>query len=286
MLRARMIEDIATSKIRSAAQGYVELIGRADWLPGPDIRAPLSGKNCVWYSYTIEARIGGGWFSRLLQRSGWEVLDRGASTELFQLSDDTGACIIDPESAQVYTTTQDVWFGSSQWPEGPIGASETVPLKPLGINMSMGVGRYRYQERRIACGTELYALGHFDTIGSDYAGDLSHDVAAILRSWKRDEAFLLRRYDSNKDGQLDEKEWVSVRRDAQILAKEHHKLNATGSTFHTLSETQDKRLPFILATGSPSGLVSRHRKRALLSLLGVAGTASFLAYILWLGYLS
>src|SRR5690606_9806630 len=50
---ARTIEDTPTSKIRSAAQGYVELSGTAS-STGETIAAPLSGTPCLWYRYTIE----------------------------------------------------------------------------------------------------------------------------------------------------------------------------------------------------------------------------------------
>ena len=45
--RARLIEDVPTSKIRSAVQGYVELIGHAEAMEGPAIVAPLSQLPCV-----------------------------------------------------------------------------------------------------------------------------------------------------------------------------------------------------------------------------------------------
>lgn len=54
--RVRMIEDTPTSKIRSAAQGYVELQGEAESLPGPATVAPLSQLHCLWYRYRVEAR--------------------------------------------------------------------------------------------------------------------------------------------------------------------------------------------------------------------------------------
>jgi hypothetical protein len=43
------IADIATSRIGSAAQGYVELYGRASVNPENLIRRPLSGMSCIWF---------------------------------------------------------------------------------------------------------------------------------------------------------------------------------------------------------------------------------------------
>jgi hypothetical protein len=46
---ARLIEDTRTSKIRSAPQGYIEIIdrseGNAEEYP---LKAKLTGTNCVW----------------------------------------------------------------------------------------------------------------------------------------------------------------------------------------------------------------------------------------------
>ena len=57
--RARLIEDVPTSLIRSASQGYVELQGIGRLLDGPVIAGPLSGKRCTWWSYRVEERGGG-----------------------------------------------------------------------------------------------------------------------------------------------------------------------------------------------------------------------------------
>ncbi len=54
--RKRLIEDTPTSRIRSAAQGYVELDGQSQLMDGPTIVAPLSGKPCTWYSFTVEEK--------------------------------------------------------------------------------------------------------------------------------------------------------------------------------------------------------------------------------------
>ena len=47
MRRARLMEDTPTSKIRSAAQGYVELSGRVRMPEGVSIRCPLSDTGCA-----------------------------------------------------------------------------------------------------------------------------------------------------------------------------------------------------------------------------------------------
>ncbi|MEJ2141596.1 MAG: hypothetical protein P8Y24_04455 [Gammaproteobacteria bacterium] len=51
--RARIIEDTPTSKIRSAAQGYVEIIGRGQYFNKSPVIAPLTLTECIWYSFEI-----------------------------------------------------------------------------------------------------------------------------------------------------------------------------------------------------------------------------------------
>jgi hypothetical protein len=93
---ARLIENVPTAKIRSAAQGYVELSGIAKLMDGPIIMSPLTGKTCVWYSYIIEEKADTsrteGHFN-----SARQIVEQGKSEELFLLEDETGCCVIDPD---------------------------------------------------------------------------------------------------------------------------------------------------------------------------------------------
>src|SRR5689334_19630484 len=44
--RYRQVDDLPTSKIASAAQGYVELLGRSESIENAPVTAPLSQKQC------------------------------------------------------------------------------------------------------------------------------------------------------------------------------------------------------------------------------------------------
>jgi len=86
--RYRYIHDLPTSRVASAAQGYVELTGRGQ--PFGDI--PLLGRltqlPCLWYRYKIEQRT---------SRNKWQTVDSGESDDTFMLRDDTGVCVVDGE---------------------------------------------------------------------------------------------------------------------------------------------------------------------------------------------
>lgn len=246
--RARIIEDTPHSLIRSAAQGYIELAGRAELLPGPPITAPLTGTPCVWWAYRIEERSGGG-------RGRWTTLNRQISDDLFCLRDATGRCVVDPERAEVYPAVKQTWYGDTPEPlRGPAYGGF-----PLGA-------RYRYVEERIHAGDPLYALGFFHTQGPPSAGDTNEEVRQLLIEWKRNQAALLQRFDANRDGRIDQQEWDAARAEArrEVLAQEAAAL--ARPPVNLLSRPADGR-PFILSTAAQHKLESRLRRWAAGGLL-------------------
>jgi len=94
---ARMVEDTPTSRIRSAAQGYVELAGRCRALDGTENIAPLTQRPCVWWRYHVQRRTGSGSSSN--RRTKWQKVSSGRSEQPFLLSDGTGDCIVQPAGA-------------------------------------------------------------------------------------------------------------------------------------------------------------------------------------------
>ncbi|GJL84113.1 MAG: hypothetical protein DHS20C01_37470 [marine bacterium B5-7] len=123
---ARRVEDMPTSRIRSAHQGYVELHGTIVPWPGGLLSAPLSGRPCVWYSYRVERR----------SRNRWSVTRSGKSEQPFQCDDDTGRCAIYPKGARVHASDSRSWQS----------------------------GSYRHTESLLNDGDNIYALGYFRTV--------------------------------------------------------------------------------------------------------------------------
>jgi hypothetical protein len=252
--RARLIEGVPTSKVRSAAQGYTELDGKAKLIKDSQIAAPLSGRNCVWYDYTVQENVGMFSHKRLSVNS-------GSSDNLFVLEDGTGRCVIDPEGAEVHPSETRTWYGNTAWPEhGPLGR--------YGI-LSLG-HRYRYTERIIKPGDALYAIGYFTTQGTDYQGELKHDVGAILRAWKNDPQ-KMRSLDLNQDGKIDTQEWAGAREAAEKEAIRERARRATINVTHLLRASENGSHPFILSTHPQHQLTLRFRSRAILGLLLFCG---------------
>jgi hypothetical protein len=255
--RKRTIEDTPTSLIRSAPQGYIELQGMADLMDGDPIHAPLSMRVCTWYSYKVEHRERH--YADGKQNARWSTVDQGTSDDLFYLIDTSGRCAIDPDGAAVTPAHHNKWYGSTRVP-GRYHASD-------GTWWARAIGRmgqhYRYTERRIEPGDQVYALGHFTTHGGAAARfDKDGAVGERLREWKRDQTAMLKRFDTNGDGQIDAEEWDKARLDAEKEVLAEQKNCGSAPPVDVLGHTGDKRRPFVIAAGTEDDIVSRCKRRA------------------------
>lgn len=245
-LRKRIIEDTPTSRIRSAAQGYVELIGRGKLIEGSGIIGPLTGITCTWFSYGIEEHRSSG------KNSHWATIEKGVSDSLFLLVDDSGEAVIDPEKANVTPAVSDVWYGNSRRP-APRGT------KKKNRFFGLGGGRYRYTEKRLHPDEPLYAIGLFDTVGGSGTNtNRNSDVSLLLREWKANSEELLARFDKNEDGEIDLEEWQKVRAAALKQIQGQHLELSSAAPVHMLSKTCDSRRPFLLSALPQSDLVKRY----------------------------
>ena len=272
--RARLIEDTPTSRIRSAAQGYVELDGTAELMEGEPIIAPLTGIRCAWFSYKIEEKEIE-YDSKGRSTTRWRTIDSGTSDNLFLLVDDTGECIIDPEGAEVTPSVNDTWYGNSP------SASHGIPGSGF-----FSTGRYRYTEKRIHSADALYAIGLFRTVGGSQELPKTHEeIRHLLSLWKRDQDGLLHRFDENGDGQIDVKEWETARSEAR---KEVHRSQAKRfhrPVHHIMSRPENSRRPYILSVLAQHHMVSRFKLYAGLSLAGFLFSGSVATWLLtvWFG---
>jgi hypothetical protein len=79
----RVIEDTPTSRVRSAAQGYVELSGHGVQPPDAQNKGPLTGMPCTWWRYKIEERRYSG------RSRSWTTVQIDTSAVPFLLDDGT-----------------------------------------------------------------------------------------------------------------------------------------------------------------------------------------------------
>ncbi len=264
--RLRLVEDVPTAKIRSAPQGYVELVGTARMLPGTPVVAPLTGMHCVWYRYKVERRT-----STSRGHARWSTVRSGRSAETFALEDGTGRCIIDPEGAETYPAVKQVWTDSA--PGAVLTGGGLLGLWAAGE-------RYRYTEERILDGETLYAIGELRTLAGADQGTLKEDVVALLRQWKRSPEYFLKPFDANGDGTIDAQEWEAVRKAAERQAlRERAERSREHQPVHLLAKPRTQRLPFLLAARSQERLL-KHLRWVSAGLFGtgvaLAGAALFL----------
>ncbi len=248
--RFRFVDGTATSKIRSAAQGLVELKGLAEWLPGDTITSPFSNSRCVWYHCTIDKR------KRQGKHTSWTNISDDCSDELFRLVDDTGHCIVAPDHAHVIPESDITWYGHST------DCRNRAPAKPALIRL--GAGKYRFRERLIRPATTLYALGWFRTLRNNPSTEsISKQVEDLVRQWKLQPQRYLADFDLDGNGKIQNEEWKAVRASArrQVLAR----INKENSEQHLLSRAEDKSTPYILSATPEEDLVARKKLKAYAS---------------------
>ncbi len=252
----RLIEDTPTAKIRSAHQGYVELEGTGKLMDGPPIIAKLSGLPCVWFRYQVEELVRTHHKGHTQAR--WNVVEQGESTETFWLQDETGRVVIDPEGADVTPRHKDRWRSGSSL--GGIARQPAGAARLFATNV--GHGKYRLTEERINNGERLYALGLLKSVSS-YTSmpTVDEDVRGLLKDWKKDQPTMLRRFDLNKDGKIDEIEWRLARAQARRETMKNRQEQVIHSTegLSVLGPTRDSSRPYILSAFTQAELTKRYK---------------------------
>ena len=266
----RTVEDTPTSRIRSAAQGYVELSGRGTMPPNAENKAPLTGIPCTWWRYKIEERSSSG------RSRSWSTIQSDTSEAPFLLDDGTGQCLVDPRGAEVFPGATDVWYGSSDWPDVRIPNGTGIFGRLID---ACTTDKYRYTEYRLLSNEHVCALGAFRTAGGVRVEDPDDAAAALLHEWKQDQAALLARFDKDHDGSLNGAEWEQARAAARKEALEQRAAEPLPPSVSMLGDPSDGRA-FLLAVSDGKSLAQRFRRRALAGVGGFVGSAAALTWML------
>ena len=218
--RLRIVRDTPTSRIASAAQGYVELTG---W--GKPFASPLTSKlsltACLWYRYRIEHHQ---------SRNEWKTIETGESDDSFILHDESGECIVDPERAEILTSHH------NQWQQGV----------------------YRYTEWMLLEQDYIYVIGHFRTQGgSTTAFDTRAELNELLAEWKKDMPALHARFDLDNNGVLDMQEWALARSAARREVAKLQREAQSRPDINIIGLPRDGRL-FLISNLSQESLSRRY----------------------------
>lgn len=239
--RYRIIHDLPTSSVASAAQGYVELLGVGRLIEGSTIRCPISATPCCWYRFTVEEETGD---------NKWKTVREGNSVDHFLLVDDSGSCVVSPDGAEIITDTRKTWRE----------------------------GNLRYSEWLLLPRAPLYAIGEFTTHSgtAPSPAEEREDVSNLMGEWKKDEAALIRRFDLDGDGRIDLKEWEMARLQAirEVRKRRDEQLGSHSEGVHLLRKPADGRL-FLLASEMPDKLGRRYRFWAWLHLSAFLGLGAW-----------
>ena len=266
----RVIEDTPTSRVRSAAQGYVEISGLSVLPPNCHNKAPLTKVPCAWWRYKIEERRHSG------RSRSWFTIQGDTSTEPFLLDDGTGQCLIDPRGAEVFPGASDVWYGPSEWPEVRIPDGTGI----LGrLADALLTDKYRYTEYRLQADEHVYAIGAFRSLGGAGAEDTETAAANLLHEWKKNQAALLARFDTNHDGTLSAAEWEQARAAARRQVLDGRAAEVRPPSVNVLGDPMDGRA-FLLAASDGETLARRFRRRAVAGIGGFVGSCAALTWML------
>ncbi|MFZ2207035.1 MAG: hypothetical protein WAV22_00035 [Porticoccaceae bacterium] len=241
--RHRAIDDTPTSRIGSAAQGYVELLGEGRPAPAQPLIDPLRFLPCVWYRYQIETRG---------ENRGWRPYKSGESDAEFLLNDGSGRCLIDPRGAEMLIGRHESWVD----------------------------GERRYRLWVLLEGAPLYVLGQFVTRQSADLGLATDErLKYLLGEWKQDQKTLLQRFDANRNGIIDFHEWEAARKAAQEEIARAPLPISDDSAVHSLHRPADGRL-YLISDLDPRQLARRYRGWSWLHLAVFSGALAGLAYTL------
>ncbi len=219
--RLRAIRDTPTSRIASAAQGYVELTGRGQRFGDTPLLSKLSLLPCLWYRYKIEKRN---------SKNNWKTIENGESYDSFMLRDNTGECVVDPEQAEILTKHKDQWHD----------------------------GDYRYSEWKLIEIDKLYVIGEFRTMsGGALEFDAHQELGIVLAEWKKDMPKLLERFDLDNNGTLDMKEWMLARAAAKRTVRKNMHDAQSKADIHIIGQPHNGKL-FLISNLTPEKLSRRY----------------------------
>lgn len=219
--RYRTVADTPTSRIASAPQGYIELVGRGRQPPGDGLVSPISGLPCLWYRYRVERKDG----------DRWEHVESGVSHDTFGMDDGSGSVLVDPEGAEILTSRKQVSTS----------------------------GGYRKTEWTLIEGETLYVVGEHVTLGGPNAVlDKKADLSSLLAEWKADRRGLLARFDTDRDGEISEEEWELARKAASDEVDRSHLDIRMKDGIHLMRRPAHGR-PYLIANREVAALVRHFR---------------------------
>ena len=258
--RARRIENIPTSRIRSMPMGSVEIAGEAaSYAP---LKTPYSLVDCVWYSFVVQEYRQR--FSTHGRRGGGFVTVASGNSEdvPFYVEDDTGKTLVDPRGAVVEVKCRQVTHRS------PPGTGRR--------GLGMAEGYTRITETYIPWQYPVYVMGvaqHQKKNSDSGRAEYLQRLRDLKQSPEKLAAF-----DLNKDGRIDPEEWERARAvvERELLVEKLKSPQTEEVVFIGKGESGEL---FMISDRSEHELVRSLKIRTALAIFGGGGI--ILTMLLW-----
>ncbi len=248
----RWMDNTPTSKIRSLAMGMVEVKGICE--RACNLQAPISNIACVYYRMRRYKKKHSG------NKTEWVLqTDMNSGSAPFLVKDETGKVLVNPLGARILPSHSETY-------RGDIGLSGS-----LNVHFSPDE---KVIEETIPEFAPIYVLGSAQRVEQELSS-LSQRTAEKIRELKQDHEKLLREYDADGNGVIDEQEWESARSAMEAKAiesvlEEKQKLHAETPSA-VIQKAEVGRLPFVVAGATETGLTRRYKIYSSLMFIGAIG---------------
>lgn len=271
----------ATSKVATAAKGFVELTAFALALNSQPLRDPIARRPCVWYHYDTEERNQRG------KGKDWRVVDSATSARPFVLDDGTALCAILSLQATIERPKPEIIKESSDRRHKVWRIKEGDPLYALGHLKRAKPGEF--DDESLVDGKPVIQTSY------DRAKQGNEAAGLMLRSWKSNREALVSRFDSDGNGRVDWHEWEKAQAEARALAEQQvaaaNALPATAKSEPKIAEHKgpavefklecpDDDRPMLVAACTEKQLTRRARLRSIIGLVLFAAGALGLATVI------
>ncbi|MDN2660980.1 GIDE domain-containing protein [Neptunomonas phycophila] len=265
----RLITGTPTSLIRSAHQGYVEVIGHIQDGEGDILRAPLSNMECVWYRFKVED----------LHEKKTGPVNSGESQQWFQVSDSSGTCLVDPNGARVKPDYTRTWHGNTLNPRDETYHHTNTTSRSL-LTKELSGPRYRYTESLLMRHEKVYLLGQFRSVGGGRHVESVKDLTKeVITEWKANYTALLERFDENGDNKIDMTEWDAVQKAAAVEANERRRSQINSPSMHVMIAPNNPAQPYLISTLNEETLARRYGLYSLGCLVAITAEIYGLLYL-------
>ena len=216
------------STIAAAAQGYVELFGKAS--TDKPLKTPYQDIPCVWYRASVYANRENE-DDKVADLFNLMPLEYSESKTIFSLDDGTAQCLVDPKGAEV------IYFEARTWRKND----------------------HRYVEEYLPVGKPIYVIGQLDTRRDMLDEEaMKKKLTEKLNDWKANKQQLLNRFDQNRDGQIDMNEWEQARHEARKEVMVEQAMQVSNSSGFTLTKPAGQL--FLISAKSPQQLRASYKK--------------------------